>query len=115
MKNSRYLIGVMFLLLQVSLIVYARFTPVRFFCWAPFDQQTNYEISVTLDDEELMPDAILQRYQIHAQGWNQHAAHNVISCLRQYESTYGKHDDATVTLRYQVNGRDEEVWHWPEN
>ena len=49
----RTAIGVLILALQAAAIVRARFVNDRYFCWAPFDQQTKYEISVAIGDEGL--------------------------------------------------------------
>ena len=34
---------------QLGAIVYARFVPTRYFCWAPYDIQTDYVATATVD------------------------------------------------------------------
>lgn len=56
MKNQKKVhqfIGILFLLLQLGSVVYARFIPEKFFCWAPYDEHTYYKIKVSLNGEEL--------------------------------------------------------------
>jgi hypothetical protein len=45
--------GLALLLFQVVMIVYARFVPSRYFCWAPFDIQTEYKLRVTVNGRPL--------------------------------------------------------------
>ncbi len=104
----------MFLLAQLGMIARARFVAERFFCWAPFDEQTHYTISVALRGRILTPEEITERYHVLADNWNAHAAANVIMIVHRYETTYGRNEGAEVTVRYSRNGHAEQTWQWPK-
>lgn len=98
---------------QVFMIGYARWVPTRFFCWAPYDSHSLYEISVVINDRVLSPDEVLNRYRLSQKGEERRAIAHVMNILQQYEETYGKKDQARVELTYAVNGKKEETWQWP--
>ena len=103
-----------FLLFQVAMIARARFDPARYFCWAPHDAQNEYEIDVTVDGRALTPEETLARYRM-PWGWrNPRAMEHVLRVVRQYEVTYGRGDDAKVSIRYRTNGGPAQRWQWPE-
>jgi hypothetical protein len=112
--SGRHVAGVVFLALQVLSIAYARVIPERFFCWAPYDERSEYRIDVELNGQSLPAKEVAERYRYRANGWEARSVHNVISMVRQYESTYGKDDNARVTIHYQTNGRPKEAWQWPK-
>ena len=109
----RYTLGILFLLIQVASIVYARFIPERFFCWAPYDSQSKYEIIVTVNGEKLSEEDIKARYHYKANSWEERAIGNIFSYIESYESTYGKHDNAKVVVKYATNGKSEQIWTLP--
>jgi len=49
----RTTIGLALLGFQVFMIGYARFVPSRYFCWAPYDIQTEYRLDVTVNGRRL--------------------------------------------------------------
>lgn len=110
-----HLAGGAFLVLQLALILYARFIPERFFCWGPYDEHSFYEVGVTVGGVPLAPGEIADRYRYPARGWEPRSVYNVISQIRQYETTYGRDEAAEVVLDYSINGHEPEVWRWPEN
>lgn len=81
---------VIFFGLQVLAILIGKFSDTRFFCWAPYDQFSFYEINVSIGDRELNEQEIYQRYRRRKKGRNNRSIHNVISNIRQYENTYAK-------------------------
>ena len=105
-------ISALFLALQIGGILYARTTPSRHFCWAPYDAITLYELHVTVGGRQLSPEETLQRYRLLSFRDNRSIQH-VIDIVRQYERTYGRAEGAAVQLRYQTNGRAWQEWHWP--
>ncbi|MEM0932735.1 MAG: hypothetical protein AAF575_11715 [Bacteroidota bacterium] len=109
MKN-KYILGIVFLTLQVVSIIYARFIPERFFCWAPYDEHSHYEITVKVNDAPLSEKEIEQRYHYKGKGWEPRAIHNVFNIIEQYETTYGAKDRAEVCVRYSTNGHEEKIW-----
>ncbi len=103
-------IGVLFLLVQLGSVIYARFIPERFFCWAPYDEHTYYRIDVTIDGELLSFDDVKSRYHYLPEGWEPRCIDNIFSLVQQYESTYGKAEDAEVKITYTTNGKTEKIW-----
>ena len=106
----RFYFGILFLLLQVGGIIYARTTPERFFCWAPYDSHTLFETFVTIDGKTLTQQEAEARYNYKMKAWEQRAIENVFSIIEQYEDTYGKADNANVVVKYSTNGHAEKEW-----
>lgn len=111
--NKKFIIGLIFLALQVCSIIYARFVPERFFCWAPYDIHTQFNISVAVDGKGLPSEEITDRYGYRSSGWDPRSIYNVLSIIEQYEATYGKEDQAVVTVIFSINGKPEQVWKLP--
>ena len=109
----KLLVGVALLGFQLFMIGYARFVPSRYFCWAPMDSQNLYEIEVVIGGRELGDDEVLARYRQPAKGGNWQAIQHVIDNVQQYEETYGRRDQAEVSITYTVNGGAEKRWTWP--
>jgi hypothetical protein len=112
--NWRHGVGIAFLGLQLLAIIHARFVPERFFCWGPYDEHSRYWIDVTIDGKPLPAEEISERYRYESSGWEVRRMRNVISIVRQYETSYGHADNALVTVSHEVNGRPLETWIWPE-
>ena len=110
--KTRFYIGILFLLLQVGSIIYARFIPERFFCWAPYDTHVKFEVVVTIDGKTLSIEDTIARYNYKMQGWEQRSIHNIISLISQYERTYGKDDNAQVHMTYAINGNEKKEWRY---
>lgn len=106
----RFIIGMVFLVLQIGSIIYARFIPERFFCWAPYDTHVKFEVFVTIDGETLNPEDTAARYKYKMKGWEQRSIANIFSLISQYERTYGKTDNAQVLMKYSINGHEEKEW-----
>ena len=107
----RKTIGILFIISQIVLIIYAKFVPERFFCWAPFDEHTYLDVDVEVNGEFLTKKQIEQRYHYKALGWEPRSINNVFSIIRQYESTYGKEDNAQVKVKCSTNGNEERIWY----
>lgn len=106
--------GLALLLFQVGMIVYARFVPSRYFCWAPFDIQTEYRLQVTISGRPLTGKEIRVRYRRPQNGTDNRSPQHVFDIIREYEQTYGRADHAQVVMRYRVNGKQEQTWQWPQ-
>ncbi len=106
-------IGIALLLFQLAMIGYARFVPSRYFCWAPYDMQTDYRLEVTVNGIPLTPNQILRRYQRPARGTDNRSVQHIIDIVQQYEEGYGGPDQAQVLMKYRVNGKEEQNWRWP--
>ncbi|WP_369999924.1 hypothetical protein [Winogradskyella sp.] len=108
--SLRKKIGLLFIAAQFILIVYAKFVPERFFCWAPFDEHTFLDVDVEVNGKSLSKKEIEKRYRYKSLGWEPRSINNVFNIIRQYESTYGKNDNAKVTVKYSTNGNEERIW-----
>ena len=106
--------GVALLVFQLAMIVYARFVPSRYFCWAPFDIQTEYKLQVTVNGRPLTSKEIRSRYRRPQTGADNRSPQHVIDIIQGYEENYGRNDRAQVMMRYRVNGKQEQVWRWPQ-
>jgi len=106
----RTIAGVSILVFQLAMIVYARFVPSRYFCWAPYDVQTDYSISTVVNGRKLTGAEIRKRYRRAERGTDNRSPQHVIDILEGYERLYGRNDHAEVTMRYRVNGKEEQVW-----
>ena len=91
----------------------ALFIPERFFCWAPYDEATRYQIQVRIGDRRLAPEEIQSRYRYETPGFFPRGIASLQSIVRQYERTRGARDGAKVTMGYTRNGRPPEIWTWP--
>jgi predicted ATP-grasp superfamily ATP-dependent carboligase len=109
-----HLTGMMFLGAQLVSILCAPFIPVKFFCWAPYDQHTRYSIEVIVDGRFLSSDEVSKRYRYPQTAWEVREMQNVISIVSQYERTYGAKDSAQVSVTYRTNGHEQRTWTWPQ-
>ena len=104
----RTLLGAALLILQGGAIVRARFADDRYFCWAPFDQQTRYSIAATVNGRPLTPAEIRVRYRRGATGVDNRSQHHLFDLLTRAEAQAP--EKAAVTVRYTVNGGPEQEW-----
>lgn len=113
MPTVRVILGSALLLAQAAAIIRARSVESRYFCWAPYDALSLYRLDVELAGRALTPGEIERRYRIPAAGRDNRSIQHLKDLIAQYESTYGRHDGARVTLRSSTNGHEERVWRWP--
>ena len=111
--RMRAAIAAAYLLFQAGAIVYARFVDARYFCWAPFDAQSEYRIEASVDGRPLAPGEIRRRYRRPALGVDNRSIRHVMDILEQVEQKQPPGERAEVTLRYRVNGGGEKEWRWP--
>jgi len=110
----RTVIAMLLFAFQLGAIVYARFVPTRYFCWAPYDIQTDYVATATVDGKPLTGAQFRQRYRRTARGFDNRSPWHVIDMFRQVEekrAQLGEH--ATIVMKYRVNGKEEQEWRWP--
>jgi hypothetical protein len=112
MRTLRWTIGILLLSFQIGAMAYARFVPSRYFCWAPFDMQTDYQLSVTVNGKKLKPKEIQQRYRRPARGTDNRSFQHVIDIIEQTEQRYHPHDHTTVLMTYRINGKESQQWHY---
>ena len=98
---------------QLAGIVVGRFVPERYFCWAPFEETSVYEIEASWDGKPLSEDDILNRYSLSSKGRNNRSIHHVISIIRWREER--STEPVAVRVRYWTNGGEEQRWIWPED
>ncbi len=110
----RIAIPILLFVFQIGAIIYARFVPTRYFCWAPFDTQTDYAATSVVNGHELTAAEFRQRYRRTKQGFDNRSPQHVIDMLQQVEEKRAAlGDNATVTMKYRVNGKKLQEWHWP--
>ena len=114
MMHWRLAIGLLILALQAGAIVRARFVEDRYFCWAPFDQQTKYEIGVAIGDEGLAASQVAARYRRPVEGVDNRSAHNLFDIITRAERKFEKWGRSRVVVRYSVNGHEEREWRYPQ-
>ncbi len=112
--KTRFYIGILFLVLQIASVIYARFIPERFFCWGPYDNHTKFEVFVEIDGKLLSSDEAEKRYRYKMVGWEQRSIHNIFSLISQFETTYGSKENANVKVLYSTNGHPQKEWNLNE-
>lgn len=113
MGNLRAVAAMVLMGAQLLLIAYARTTPARYFCWAPFDQQTDYTLDVSIDGRKLNAQEIRQRYRRPAKGTDNRSVQNLIDIVQGYEERYAGNEQAVIVMRYRINGKQEQTWKYP--
>lgn len=110
----RTVIPILLFIFQLGAIVYARFVPTRYFCWAPFDTQTDYVAKSVVNGVELNASEFRQRYRRNNRGFDNRSPQHVIDMLQQVEEKRAAlGEKATVSMQYRVNGKELRQWHWP--
>lgn len=103
------------LMFQLGAIIYARFVPTRYFCWAPFDTQTDYVATSLVNGHRLTAAEFQKRYRRNQHGFDNRSPQHVIDMLEQVEEKRAAlGDKAKIVMRYQVNGKELREWRWPE-
>jgi len=106
----RWAIGFALLAFQVGAIVYARYVPARYFCWAPYDMQTDYVIHATVNGRPLNADEIRLRYRRGPSGTDNRSFQHIIDIVEQAEQRYHPNDRTEVRIGYRINGGREQQW-----
>src|SRR3954471_12355296 len=110
----RVIIPLLLFAFQLGAILYARFVPTRYFCWAPYDTQTDYTATATIDGKKLTAAEFRTRYRRPQRGFDNRAPSHVMDMLRQLEekrSKLGEH--GVIVMKYRVNGKETREWRWP--
>jgi hypothetical protein len=111
----RAALGSSILFAQVVMIVVARFHPMRYYCWAPYDSQNEYEIHAEIGARQLTREQIEKRYRLKTPAVNPRAIYQVTDVVSYVERVYHPADDAHVTVTYRTNGGPKKQWRWPES
>jgi hypothetical protein len=110
----RTLIPIALFVFQLGAIIYARFVPTRYFCWAPYDTQTDYTATATVKGKKLTPAEFRQRYRRPNRGFDNRSPQHVFDMLEQVEEKRAKlGETATIEVEYRVNGKELREWRWP--
>jgi hypothetical protein len=112
MRTLRWTLGLALLAFQVGAIAYARFVPARYFCWAPFDMQTDYRLDVTVNGKPLTPAEIQKRYRRPAKGTDNRSTQHLLDIIEQTERRYHPDDHTAVVMTYRVNGKQAQQWRY---
>jgi hypothetical protein len=109
----RTVIPLLLFAFQLGAIVYARFVPTRYFCWAPYDIQTDYTATATVNGKKLTAAEFRQRYRRPARGFDNRSPQHVIDMLQQAEEKHARlGEQATIVMKYRVNGKEMQEWRW---
>jgi len=101
---------------QLCAIIYARTVPTRYFCWAPYDTQTQYDATATVNGHVLTSAEFRTRYRRPERGSDNRSPQHLIDMLAQAESKHEKLGDrTTILMQYRVNGKELLEWRWPES
>jgi hypothetical protein len=106
--------GCFLLGIQVVGIGAMQFSDLRYFCWAPYDEITEFKISVVINGRELSREAVMQRYRLPDGSRDNRSWAHVPAAIAHYERTRGRSESAKVEYRYRVNGGEPRVWRWPD-
>ena len=110
----RTVIPILLLVFQLCAIGYARFVPTRYFCWAPFDTQTEYSATSVVNGHRLTAAQFRRRYRRTEHGFDNRSPQHVIDMFEQEEEKRAKlGDKATIVMKYRVNGTELHEWDWP--
>jgi hypothetical protein len=110
----RTVIPILLFIFQIGAIIYARFVPTRYFCWAPFDTQTDYNATSVVNGHTLTEGEFRHRYRRPMHGFDNRSPQHVIDMLQQVEEKRAERGEkASVVMKYRVNGKDLREWHWP--
>ncbi len=110
----RILIPILLFVFQLGAIAYARFVPTRYFCWAPYDIQTDYVATSIVNGHPLTAAEFQKRYRRARRGFDNRSPQHVIDMLQQVEEKRAAQgDQATIVMKYRVNGKEPQEWHWP--
>jgi hypothetical protein len=112
----RVAIPLLLLGFQIGAIVYARMVPTRYFCWAPYDTQTEYDATATVNGHVLTAGEFRARYRRPEHGSDNRSPQHVIDMLAQAEAKHARlGDKTTIEMKYRINGKELLEWHWPES
>jgi hypothetical protein len=102
----RYILCCLILGLQIGGVIFARFSDLRYFCWAPNDQHTEYQIDAVVNGRRLTGEEINARYRIPAAGYDERSYAHAWNKLLAYELTYGSEPVVQINMKYRVNGKE---------
>jgi hypothetical protein len=93
--------------LEVGLFLLGRFRRDKRFSWAPYDEITEYEVTLLRDGRPLPTADARRMLRISPRGRENRSLGDLISHLETWIERKG--DDCDVHVRYRVNGGPEQV------
>lgn len=111
-RRLRWTIGLTLLAFQFAAIIYARYVDSRYFCWAPYDMQTDYAISARVNGRDLSGNEIVKRYRRGAKGTDNRSFQHIIDIVAGAEQRYHPQDHSDITITYSINGGPKQQWHY---
>src|SRR4051812_18978197 len=110
----RTLIAMLLFAFQLGAIVYARFVPTRYFCWAPYDTQTDYVATATVNGKPLTATEFRRRYRRPQRGFDNRSPQHLFDMLEQVERKRAQLGErATRRVKFPGNGKEVPEWPWP--
>lgn len=95
--------------LQISGVILARFSDLRYFCWAPNDQHSEYRIdSIVINGRRLSTKEIEARYLRNtkrASGFDERSYAHIWNIILAYESIYSNESRIQIRMKYRINGK----------
>ena len=114
MIGLRTVIPIALFAFQLGAIVYARFVPTRYFCWAPYDTQTDYTATAVVNGKKLSATEFRQRYRRPPRGYDNRSPQHLFDMLEQTEERHARVGErSTIVVKYRVNGKEPREWRWP--
>lgn len=105
------LLGLALIWFQIGMIVKARFDPLRYFCWAPFDSRNHYQVTMAeINGQSLDEAEFAARYRVPFAGLEWRAIAHLKDLIEQYERTYGRGDSSRLAIEYRTNGGPRRTW-----
>lgn len=98
---------------QIFAIVYSRFVPSRYFCWAPYDMQTDYKMNVVVNGKKLSGPEVARRYRRPMQGVDNRSYFHLIDIIEGVENRLPPDERADVVVSFRINGKSEQTWRYP--
>ncbi len=110
----RIVIAMLLFAFQLGAIVYARYVPSRYFCWAPYDIQTDYVATSIVNGHKLTPAEFRHRYRRPEKGSDNRSPENLTDMFKGVEEKQAlRGDKAVIVVKYRINGKDLREWDWP--
>lgn len=101
-----------FIILQIILIIYARFSTNRYFAWAPHDIQIEYYLEVHKNNVKLKDIQLENRYGLRTHGWVDLPPNHIFNLLEDYERCEIDSNTNRIVFKYRVNGKSWRKWIW---
>src|SRR2546421_12867360 len=88
--------------------------PPRRSRWARCNKRTRYGAPATVNGKTLNGAEFRRRYRRNSHGFDNRSPWHVIDMLRQVEEKQSKlGEQATIVMKYRVNGKEPQEWRWP--